>query len=73
MSDVPNTREDMVELQSKVAFIEDTMRALDVRMVEQQKQMDRLEVWCRTLAKRMRDTDTGGANTPGGHELPPHY
>jgi uncharacterized coiled-coil protein SlyX len=73
MSDPQNSRDDMVELQSKMAFIEDTLRQLDVRMAEHQSQIDRLEVWCRTLAKRVRETDTDGANGRGGHEPPPHY
>lgn len=64
--------ERLTDIESKIAFIEDTMRAIDVRMVEHQHQLDRLEVWCQTLARRMREHNQGGPGSDG-HEIPPHY
>lgn len=72
MSDEPATRSEMIELQTKMAFIEDTMRSVDVRMHEHQKNLERLEKWCQTLAQRMREQSSGESGD-GGHEVPPHY
>lgn len=72
MSNESVSRSDLVELQTKMAFIEDTMRTVDARMHEQQKQLDRLEKWCQTLAQRLRDQASDNASDDG-HEVPPHY
>ena len=72
MSNESVNRSDLIELQTKMAFIEDTMRTVDARMHEQQKQLDRLEKWCQTLAQRMRE-QTEGSGRDDGHEVPPHY
>ncbi|MEO1574500.1 MAG: SlyX family protein [Pseudomonadota bacterium] len=72
MSDEPVTRSEMIELQTKMAFIEDTMRSVDLRMHEQQKHIEKLEKWCQTLAQRMREQSANGAGDDG-HEVPPHY
>ncbi|MEM6639919.1 MAG: SlyX family protein [Pseudomonadota bacterium] len=64
--------ERLVEIETKLAFIEDVMRDIDVRMVEHQKHLERLEIWCQTLAKRMRDQGQNGPSG-SGYEVPPHY
>lgn len=61
----------LTELETKVAFIEQTMHTLDQRMIEQQQAIDKLETWCKTLADRMRQASEGP--TGNGFEIPPHY
>ena len=68
----PVTRASMTELETKVAFIEATMQTLDERIVEQQAQLNQLEVWCKTLARRMREAGSSGSGSDG-YEVPPHY
>ena len=70
--DEPVTRASMTDLETKVAFIEATMQTLDERIVEQQAQLNQLEVWCKTLAKRMREAGSSGTGNDG-YEVPPHY
>lgn len=69
MSNDQSDRSDLVELQTRIAYIEDTMRAIDVRMIEHQNQIDRLEVWCKDIARRMRNASPSNDD----HEVPPHY
>jgi SlyX protein len=64
----------LIEIETKLAFQEDTIQALNAVVCQQQKQIDQLEATLKMLIDRYRqlsaESDTG--NKPV-HEIPPHY
>ncbi|MFK8014583.1 MAG: SlyX family protein [Gammaproteobacteria bacterium] len=66
--------ERITELETKLAFMEQTVGDLSDLVYEQQKSMDELRTWCQTLAQRvsaLRAND--GGDEQNEHEVPPHY
>ncbi|WP_426416538.1 SlyX family protein [Aestuariirhabdus sp. LZHN29] len=67
-----STRHQLVELQTQLAFQEDTIQALDRVVTRQQQQIDRLEEQLQYLRKRFEALpDTLGDEVPD--QRPPHY
>ena len=66
---------DTAELETKLAFVEDTVRALDAALAAQQQHMLQLQQELEALRIRLREQGTRlDAITPGEHEPPPpHY
>ena len=66
---------DTAELETKLAFVEDTVRALDAALAAQQQHMLQLQQELEALRIRLREQGTRlDAMTPGEAEpLPPHY
>lgn len=66
--------EQVVELETKLAYQEDTIQALNDVVAEQQKQLDKLERSLVTLAERFKEMSTGDSFQEQGNEPPPpHY
>ncbi|MDG1580230.1 MULTISPECIES: SlyX family protein [unclassified Pseudomonas] len=62
----------VVELESRLAFQDDTIAALNDELVEQQRLIERMQVQMKELARRLEE----GANQFGlaeGDAPPPHY
>jgi SlyX protein len=49
------------------------VEALNLRVYEQQKQIDKLESMCAALVQHMRDQAQSGGAGGAAHERPPHY
>ena len=66
---------DTAELETKLAFVEETVRALDAALATQQQHMLQLQQELEALRIRLREQGTRlDAMTPGEAEpLPPHY
>ena len=66
---------DAAELETKLAFLEDTVRALDAALATQQQHMLQLQQELKVLRIRLREQGTRlDAMTPGEPEPPPpHY
>ena len=66
---------DTAELETKLAFLEDTVRALDAALAAQQRHMLQLQQELEALRIRLREQGTRlDAITPGEQEPPPpHY
>ena len=63
----------IIELETRLAYQEGTLRDLNDVIARQQKQIDRLEQLCRMLAERiLGGPQEGNRNTPE-EEIPPHY
>lgn len=63
--------ERIVELESRQAFQDDTIQALNDALVEQQKLIERLQVQIQALAKRQEEVSPF---SPSQDEAPPpHY
>ncbi len=60
------------ELESKVAFQEDTIQKLNEVAIEQDARIHGLETSLRLLVENLRDRATGGEIEPED-EPPPHY
>ncbi|RRJ84165.1 SlyX family protein [Aestuariirhabdus litorea] len=62
----------LVELQTQLAFQEDTIDALNAVVTRQQQQIDRMAVQLESLKKRFESLpDTLGEEVPD--QPPPHY
>lgn len=65
----------MIDLQSKIAFQEDTVQTLNDVVSEQQKDILQLKAQVHSLIDELRTVlsglETGGINSD--NEIPPHY
>ncbi|MGD9984001.1 MAG: SlyX family protein [Porticoccaceae bacterium] len=64
--------ERIAELEARLAFQEDTLKALDAAIYGQQRRIDALEQLCARLAAHLRDAVAVGLD-PGTDQRPPHY
>jgi len=65
--------ERLINIETKIAFQEDQIEALNKTVYEQQQKLERLETICEALARQLRalsDTGNDGLST---NERPPHY
>lgn len=63
--------ERIVELESRQAFQDDTIQALNDALVEQQKLIERLQLQMQALAKRQEEVNPFGGSQD--EAPPPHY
>ncbi|WP_026146391.1 SlyX family protein [Zestomonas thermotolerans] len=66
-----NLEDRVTELESRLAFQDDTIQALNDVLVEQQKLLERLQVQLTALAKRQEEM--GWLDGPQDEAPPPHY
>lgn len=65
---------DIDDLQVRLAFQEDMLEALNLRVAEQQTQIDQLNFQLNYLNQKIRDMADKGAGSPNiMDEKPPHY
>lgn len=62
----------LTELETKLAFAEDLLDALNQTVARQQEQIDLLQAQLRLLHQQIRDVQPAEARTPS-EEIPPHY
>ncbi len=68
--------ERITELESRLAWQEDTIEALNSTVALQQKQIDQMQKICRNLIERFGELSETVAAASGGDpgpETPPHY
>lgn len=64
----------LVELETKLAYQDDTVLALNDIIAQQQRQIDQLETTVKHLVERVqRLAAQAEANDPAVPEIPPHY
>jgi uncharacterized coiled-coil protein SlyX len=63
----------IVDLESRIAFQEYQLGELSSQIEEQQKQILELEALCRSIVKRMKSGSAAGEGTSEIDERPPHY
>ncbi len=63
----------IAELESRLAHQEHTIGQLNDVVVEQQRQLDKLEASMNRLVERLQSGDDPGAEGNPLDELPPHY
>ncbi|WP_263141153.1 SlyX family protein [Pseudomonas sp. RIT-PI-AD] len=64
--------ERIADLESRLAFQDDTLQALNDVLVAQQRLVDRLQLQLAALAKRQEDL-SGQIGQPDDEAPPPHY
>jgi SlyX protein len=66
--------ERLVEIETKIAFQEKTIKDLNDVLYDQQKEIDRLGTICEALLNRIKELSeiAPGMDTPA-NEKPPHY
>ena len=62
----------VMELESRLAFQDDTIQALSDELVEQQKRIERLQVQLLALARRQEEAQ-GQMGITQDEAPPPHY
>ena len=75
MAEIDTLKEDMVELQSQMAFQEDTIQALNEAMATQQREILTLRRQLELLKQRQEEQAAVSDHAPDGpeEERPPHY
>jgi SlyX protein len=71
-SPAASARDRLTELESKLAFAEDLLNALNRTVASQQTQIDLLQEQLRLLNRQIKDVQTADARSPR-EEIPPHY
>ena len=67
------SEERLINIETKVAFQEDQIEALNKTVYQQQQQLERLESICEALARQLRALSEAGNEGISAHERPPHY
>ncbi len=63
----------LIELETKLAYLEETLQVLNQVVARQQKQIDQLEARCRELLERARNSSETVFRGTAADEVPPHY
>jgi SlyX protein len=68
-------QDELIELQSKWAFQEQTLSELNQVLISQQQQIDQLQLQMKLFEDRLRDMESAAPvlTGQGQHEKPPHY
>ncbi len=65
--------ERLVNIETKIAYQEDTMEVLNDVVCNQQKQIEQLEKTCERLIERLKNLSPEKAGELSLDEKPPHY
>ena len=69
-----STEERLIELETRFAYQEESVRVLSDAVADQQKQIDRLQLICRDLHERLRaQSDSVQVESSPADEVPPPY
>lgn len=67
------TEEQIVELESRLAFQEHSINELNEIVTRQQGQLDTLLASVQLLNKKLKEVAEVGSGITGGNDKPPHY
>lgn len=73
MTDATDLRQQVTELETQVAFQEDTLQTLNDIVARQQLQIDKLEHEVRALLAQMQQLSDSMRSSPEEEAPPPHY
>ncbi|MCF7982317.1 MAG: SlyX family protein [Pseudomonadales bacterium] len=63
----------LVDIETKVAYQEDTVQALNDALCQQQRRLDQLELQLKLLVEKISDIAVGREGSKQEQEIPPHY
>ena len=67
------TEDRLIDLETRFAYQEETLRVLNDIVTRQQQQIERLEFTCRQLLDRVERAGDGNQKSSLLDEVPPHY
>ncbi len=67
------TEHRLIDLETRIAFQEETLRVLNEVVTRQQRQIELLENTCRQLAERVARMGVDVFRGTPADEVPPHY
>ena len=65
--------ERLVNIEAKITFQEDLIEELSKTIYQQQQKLDRLEAFCKSLARNIESLAEAGNEGMPANERPPHY
>ncbi len=65
--------DEIVELQMKISFQDGLLEELNQVIIDQQKQISRIELALETMKVQVNTMQAGSQESGQQHELPPHY
>lgn len=65
--------ERLINLETKIAYQEDQIDELNKTVYQQQKELERLEAICKSLAGHIESLSAGRNEGMPANERPPHY
>lgn len=68
-----SVKDEIVELQMKISFQDGLMEELNQVIIDQQKQISRIELALETMKVQVNTIQSGSQESGTQHELPPHY
>lgn len=68
-----SVNDEIVELQMKISFQDGLMEELNQVIIDQQKQISRIELALETMKVQVNTIQSGNQESGPQHELPPHY
>jgi SlyX protein len=68
-----SVKDEIVELQMKISFQDGLMEELNQVIIDQQKQISRIELALETMKVQVNTIQSGSHESGPQHELPPHY
>ena len=63
----------LIELETKIAYQEETLRVLNEVVTRQQKEIEALQQACRHLSERVARVGQDSLKGSEADEIPPHY
>ena len=67
------TEERLIDIESKITYLEDTVQELNQTVYQQQKKIDQLQALCESLTVHLRALSEAASEESAGTERPPHY
>ena len=67
------SEERLVELETRVAYQDETLRVLSDALARQQQQLESLNALCLQMLERLREQGSADGRNPPVDEIPPHY
>ena len=67
------TEERLIDIESKITYLEDTVQELNNTVYQQQKKIDQLQALCESLVTHLRALSEAASEENTGAERPPHY
>lgn len=67
------TEDRFIDLETRIAYQDESLRVLSDTIARQQQQIDRLEQLCRQLLERLKSQSQDVFKGTAADERPPHY
>ncbi len=72
MTTQQHTEQRLIDLETRIAYQDDTIQTLSDELYRQQQELERLQQLCNLMLQRLQDI-TMGASDGSVDEKPPHY